>query len=270
MSYEWKNKVVIITGAASGIGEKVVRCLLQEDVKHISVLDVNEKAGVALQNELNSKYGANKIKFYKCDVTKDDQLFGAFASVKDDQGYLDVLINNAGIMNDSLPVYKKEIEINVTALVSGTLKALEIMRKDGGGRGGTVINISSVAGLTKMPMMPIYWATKAAVLQFSNCIGHDDYHARTGVRLLSICFGATETALLTKLATFDKQMNDVLEQTCRKYPVQSAESAARGLIDAYKNGVSGSIWLVNNNKPALDISDRYNKFYDDMMALVFQ
>lgn len=45
------------------------------------------------------------------------------------------------------------------------------MRKDDGGKGGTVINIASIAGLCQMSVMPIYWATKAAVIQFSNCIG---------------------------------------------------------------------------------------------------
>ena len=59
-----------------------------------------------------------------------------------------------------------------TALVNGTLKAIELMRIDKGGRGGTVINVSSIAALVqRSPFLFVYAATKSAVLQFSNCIG---------------------------------------------------------------------------------------------------
>lgn len=55
--------------------------------------------------------------------------------------------------------------------MTGTLKAIELMRKDEGGKGGTVINVSSIAALHQAHYIPIYFATKSAVMQFSNCIG---------------------------------------------------------------------------------------------------
>lgn len=57
------------------------------------------------------------------------------------------------------------------ALVTSSIRALELMRKDEGGRGGTIINIASTAALCQLPGLPVYWATKTAVLQFSNCLG---------------------------------------------------------------------------------------------------
>lgn len=62
------------------------------------------------------------------------------------------------------------------------------MRKDDGGKGGTVINIASIAGLCQMSVMPIYWATKAAVIQFSNCIGVSflNYITSVGTYLISL------------------------------------------------------------------------------------
>ncbi|KAI8435230.1 hypothetical protein MSG28_003586 [Choristoneura fumiferana] len=202
MSYEWQGKVVLITGAANGIGAGV----------HIAILDVDETTGVAFQNELNAQFGPNRSQFYPCDVTNDEQLFSGFNSVVDDQGSIDVVINNAAIMNDSPSFYKKEIAINVTALVTSTLKALKLMRIDEGGKGGTVINISSIAGLHQSSFTPIYCGTKAAVIQFSNCIGKEDYFVRTGVRVLTVCFGATATSLCSpaKLGSLDKNFTPEL------------------------------------------------------------
>ncbi|XP_063359696.1 15-hydroxyprostaglandin dehydrogenase [NAD(+)]-like [Cydia amplana] len=265
MSYEWKDKVVLITGAANGIGAAVVRQILEEDAKHIAILDVDEKSGVALQDELNLKHGAGKTKFHRCDVTNDGQLFAAFDTLVKEQGNIDVVINNAGIMNDASNAYRKEIEINVTALVTSTLKALELMRVDGGGKGGTVINISSIAGLAQSHLLPIYFATKSAVLQFSNCIGKEEYFAKTGVRVVTVCFGATATELVkpTKVGSLDKNVtpefvSGVFEA---KLYIQKIESAAAGVVSAYKQGASGSTWLATRDMPVRDITDNVTRAY---------
>ena len=58
-----------------------------------------------------------------------------------------------------------------TAVITTTLKALDIMSKENGGKGGVVLNMSSIAALFQDHVLPVYFATKSAVLQFSNCIG---------------------------------------------------------------------------------------------------
>lgn len=82
----------------------------------MAVLDIAEEAGIKLQDEMNSKYGKNRVKFYNCDVTNEPQLLEIFDKVAADEGRLDVVINNAAIMNDSYHLYKKEIEINVVSI----------------------------------------------------------------------------------------------------------------------------------------------------------
>ncbi|XP_062526346.1 uncharacterized protein LOC101746362 [Bombyx mori] len=261
----WKGKIVLITGAASGIGEGVVRLMLERGVKHVAVLDVAEDCGRALENELNTKYGPNSVKFYKCDVTDEELFLELFDTVKNEQGYLDVVINNAAIMNDSYKSYKKQIDINVTALVTGTLKAIEIMGKQNGGKGGTVLNISSVAALCQSHLFPIYFGTKSAVLQFSNCIGLEEHYAKSGVRVLSICFGATDTPLLsgTKLGSFDEEIDDTCADFIKKkYLLQKMESAAKGLVEAYEHAKSGETWIITKNKPAKNITDTVKKAYE--------
>ncbi|XP_028178054.1 15-hydroxyprostaglandin dehydrogenase [NAD(+)]-like [Ostrinia furnacalis] len=268
MVYEVKDKVFFITGAASGIGALVVRILVEEGAKFIVIFDVNKKDGVALRTELNSKYG-EKVKFIKGDVTNEDQFIGSLRSVKAEIG-LDVLINNAGIMNDGINAYRKEIEINVTALVTGTIKALELMRKDEGGSGGTIINISSVAGLCQDPVMPVYWATKSAVLQFSNCIGLNDYYSRTGVRVIALCYGKTETALIHNVNSFDKHIESTFPERFSEYPSQQADAAARGLVDAYKQASSGTTWLSTSGRPVEDISADIKEAYDIMSKRIYE
>ncbi|XP_063620120.1 15-hydroxyprostaglandin dehydrogenase [NAD(+)]-like [Cydia splendana] len=262
MSYEWRNKVVMVTGAANGIGACVVRLLLEDGAKHIAVLDVDETSGKALQDELNTKYGSGKTRFYRCDVTSDDQLIAIFDSLVKEKGNIDVVINNAAIMNDN--VYRKEIEINVTAVVTSTLKALELMRVDEGGRGGTIINVSSTAALKQTSLMPVYFGTKAAVLQFSNCIGKEKYFAKTGVRVLTVCFGPTATELVkpTKLGSLDKNITpEILAGALATKTHQKIESAAAGLLSAYKLGANGSTWLATRDLPVRDITDNVVRAY---------
>ncbi|XP_053625216.1 15-hydroxyprostaglandin dehydrogenase [NAD(+)]-like isoform X1 [Plodia interpunctella] len=263
MAYEWKDKVVLITGAAAGIGALVVRKLVKfEKVKHVTIIDVNQE-GAALAQALNEIFGDGKVAYFKCDITKDDELDAAFKWINDKFGHLDVLINNAGIMNDSYQVYKKMVDVNVTALFTCTLKALEIMRKDEGGRGGTIINTASIAALKQHPTAPMYCDTKSAVLQFTLCLSLDEYFSRTGVRIITICYGASGTSMLTKqkMGNFDKVIDNRMEELLSGLYLQKPETAANGLIDAYKHGDNGSTWLSTKDRPVKDITEEVTMAY---------
>lgn len=255
-----KNKVFLITGAATGIGAGVTRALVKAGAKSVAVLDVNVDAGEALQKELNEKHGADKVLFIKCDVTQD--LDSAFDEAMKQLGYIDVLINNAGIMNDAPHLYEKQIAVNVTALIKGSLKAYDWMRKDKDGKGGTIINISSIVALVQIPLLPVYSATKSAVLQFSNCLGKIENHSRTDVRVIAICFGITETNLIRKVGCIDKELEEIMAATLEKSPIQSVDSAVQGLLTAFESGTSGSTWLITRNKPAEEITNNVDKAFD--------
>lgn len=77
--------------------------------------DVNESAGKQLEEELNAKY-PGRTSFTKCDVTNEEDLTGYFDKVLKEQGYFDIVINNAGLMNDGPKMYKKEIDVNVVSI----------------------------------------------------------------------------------------------------------------------------------------------------------
>ncbi|CAG5012038.1 unnamed protein product [Parnassius apollo] len=267
---EVKDKVFLVTGAVGGIGSALVRAALQDGAKHVIALDIDENQGKELESELKGVYGQNKIKFIKCDVTSD--LENAYDLVMKEFGYIDVVINNAGIMNDSPNAYLKEIAVNVTALITSSLKAFDLMRKDRGGKGGTIINISSIVALAQTSILPIYSATKSAVLQFSNCLGIEQTFSWSGVRVLAVCFGSTDTPLISlqKLGGFTKEYDEKIHAGIQTMPQQSAYSAAQGLLTAYRNGISGSTWLVTSNRPAEEITENVKKAYETLSEGIYQ
>ncbi|XP_026742459.1 15-hydroxyprostaglandin dehydrogenase [NAD(+)]-like [Trichoplusia ni] len=268
--HEIQDKVCFVTGAAAGIGAVIVRAFLDEGARHVAALDIDTSNGQALQQDLTNKYGEGKVRFHKCDVTT-NEIDAVYDNVVNDFGYIDVVVNCAGIMNDRPNAYVKEIEINVTALIRSSFKAFELMRKDHGGRGGTIINISSIVGLFQAHLLPVYTATKSAVLQFSNCLGMDPHASRSGVRVLTLCFGCTDTSLfsLSKMGAFDKETDELLVGSLGKLPMQKIESAVAGLLTAYREGASASTWLVTSDRPAEDITGNISKAYGIMSQGVF-
>lgn len=81
----------------------------------MAALDIDTNNGKALEKELNNKYGDKKVKFHKCDITTND-LDVVYDSVVKEFGYIDIVVNCAGIMNDNPDVYLKEIEVNVVSI----------------------------------------------------------------------------------------------------------------------------------------------------------
>lgn len=82
--------------------------------QHVAILEVAEASAKALQDDINKEHG-DKVKFYKCDVTKEDQIISVLKAVIENQGSIDILINNAGILNDSYDTYKLQIDLNVVS-----------------------------------------------------------------------------------------------------------------------------------------------------------
>ncbi|VVC89714.1 unnamed protein product [Leptidea sinapis] len=273
MSVEIKfmvDQVILVTGAASGIGAGLTRGFLDKGAKHVAVLDVNEKLGKELEQELNQKHGENKVKFHKCDVTT-EELESAYDRTIEEFGYIDIVVNNAGVMNDSPDVYLKAININVAALIRSSIKAYNLMRKDRNGKGGTIVNISSVVALVQSHILPVYNAAKSAVLQFSGCLGAQPTYERTGVRVLTVCFGATETNLIQPAFTgaIDEVLALHMAHSLESMPKQNVDSAVSGFMTALANGHSASTWLVTSMRPAEEITDRIKKAYQIMGEGVF-
>ncbi|XP_063829061.1 alcohol dehydrogenase 2-like [Ostrinia nubilalis] len=148
-------------------------------------------------------------------------------------------------------------------LVSLTYKGLEHMHKDGG-VGGTIVNISSTAAFGRFPYVPAYSGSKAGVLHFSNCLAVDPFHEVTGVRIISMCIGPTETPIFNNMdqISYDERSGKAMAQLLSSLNYQRPESAVSSVVEAFKQGTNGSIWFSVNDKPVKDITLAYNQAQD--------
>ncbi|CAH2010514.1 unnamed protein product [Acanthoscelides obtectus] len=121
MVYDIKGKVALITGGAAGIGLAYGEELLKNGIEGLIVADVNEKQGNEAVEKFNKTYGPKKATFMKTDVTKKEQLEAAFQLAKSTYSKLDIVINNAGILNDAH--WELEIAINCVFWISILLRS---------------------------------------------------------------------------------------------------------------------------------------------------
>ena len=186
------SKVVIITGASSGLGESTARRLADRGAKLVLAARREDRLKT-LADELTAK-GA-EVLWQVTDVTDRKQVESLAASAKEKFGRIDVLINNAGLMPlaplDALKVdeWEQMIDVNIKGVLYGIAAVLPIMREQ---HSGHVINLSSVAGHKVFPGGAVYCATKYAVRALSEGLRME---AGDEIRSTNISPGATSTRL---------------------------------------------------------------------------
>ncbi|XP_028838417.1 15-hydroxyprostaglandin dehydrogenase [NAD(+)]-like isoform X2 [Denticeps clupeoides] len=138
------GKVAVVTGAAQGLGKAFARVLLKNGTK-VALLDVDEDAGAATEAALRDEFGSDATLFLRCDVCSDEEMKNAFQKTLQQFGRLDVVCNNAGIINETN--WQKMVDVNLNGVVRGTYLALQHMKKENGGQGGVIINVASMAAV---------------------------------------------------------------------------------------------------------------------------
>lgn len=198
-----KGKIAIITGAASGMGAVHARTFVAEGARVI-MTDVNETDGKALEKEL----GADNALFIKHDVSQSADWKHVVATAEDKFGPITVLVNNAGIFKPQTldevteEDYRKIIDINQVSVFLGMLYVKDSMRK---AKAGSIINISSVAGLSSLPGIIAYTASKFAVRGMTKTAALE--LAKDNIRVNSVHPGAIQTSM-TAMATNDVVIQD--------------------------------------------------------------
>lgn len=172
MSGRVAGKKAFITGGAQGLGAAMGAALAAEGAK-VTLADINLEGAKAQAAAINAARGSEVAFALALDVTQEDQWIKALAAADAAMGGLSVLINNAGISRSgdieqlSYEDWKLVMDVNVDSVFLGTKHALKYMRQH---QPGSIINISSIAGLIAAHNSPVYNASKAAVWLLSKGI----------------------------------------------------------------------------------------------------
>lgn len=199
-----ENKSVVITGAGSGMGRAMTELFVKEGAKIIAA-DINEKGVKELIETLGKTPG--EITYCQTDVSKRDQVENMIDVAIEKYGRLDVLINNAGILDLMVPVgdledsmWEKVMAVNTNSVMYASRKAVNVMKAQEGG--GCIVNTASIGGLNGCRAGAAYTASKFAVVGLTKNIGF--MYAKDGIRCNAICPGSIETNIASGLASANK------------------------------------------------------------------
>lgn len=198
------NKVVIITGASSGIGEATAKLLAQGGAKVVLAARREERLHT-LVNEI--KQGGGEAVAVKADVASAEDMQHVAEFVMEKYGRIDVLVNNAGIMPSSrmnelrVAEWDQMIDVNIKGVLYGIAAVLPIMREQ---QSGHIINLSSTSGYQVSPTSAVYAATKFAVRAISEGLRLEE-SATSGIRSTLIAPGLTKTELFDSITSPEVQ-----------------------------------------------------------------
>jgi len=193
-----KDRVVVVTGGAGGIGASICRRMSQEGAR-IAILDLNLKGAQELSDELSQS--GNPSLAYKVDISDYSQVESAIEDVESKLGSIDVLVNNAGwdhaarFVDTSPELWQKIIAINLVGPLNLQHSVVRRMLARGFGR---IVNISSDAGRVGSSGESVYSACKGGVIACSKSLAREV--ARKQINVNVVCPGPTETSLFRDFA----------------------------------------------------------------------
>jgi NAD(P)-dependent dehydrogenase (short-subunit alcohol dehydrogenase family) len=222
MSNEFNNKVIVVTGAASGIGAAICDRFAREGAS-IMLLDRDEAAVKAAADRL--KTNGVDAEGYRCDVAGEEECIAVMEQVIERCGGIDVLVNNAGITQRSAfvdtrtSVYRKVMDVNFFGSLHCTKAAIDSLIK----RKGVIIVIESLAGVSPLLGRTGYCASKHALHGFFTTLRSEIRDS--GVHIMLVCPGFVQTSLQTRALGGDGQVTTHPQSTVGK-PTSAAKVAA--------------------------------------------
>jgi meso-butanediol dehydrogenase/(S,S)-butanediol dehydrogenase/diacetyl reductase len=191
-----KDRVALITGAASGIGQGVAERFASEGAK-LALVDLNE-AGLAV-TAARAKAAGAEVECYGADVSVTADVEGFFAKTVARFGRIDICVNNAGIGNPPMPLvqmtdegFDRTVAVNQRGVFLCMRAAGRQMIAQGGG--GRIISVASQAGKTGFAFLSPYCATKAAVILLTRAMAREV--GANGITVNCVCPGTIDTPLL--------------------------------------------------------------------------
>jgi glucose 1-dehydrogenase len=247
--YGLEGRVIVVTGAAQGIGQACARLLAEQGAK-VALWDVDDAHGAALQTALNTPY-------FHCDVSKASQVNAALAATVTAFGRVDGLVNNAGIFKAApfLDITEADwdavLDVNLKgSFLVGQAVARQLVQQ---GSGGAIVNMSSVNGRLTIPSIASYNASKGGVDQLTRVMALS--LADKNIRVNGVAPGTIATELAAKaVLTSEEAKARIMSRTPMKRlgePTEIAAVVAFLLSDA-ASYMSGETVLVDGGRMTLN------------------
>lgn len=249
MKYDFKQKVVLITGGTSGIGLAAGRIFLANGAKVVLAGRCPVKGTQALESLKEYQYNVN---FIAGDVSRVLDCESIIAQTIEEYGQLDIVVNSAGIyleksITDMSPEeYEAVMDINVKGSYFIAKYAIPFLRKN---VGSAIVNVSSDAGLNGNILCTAYCAAKGAVTTFTKALALE--LAPYNIRVNCICPGDIATPMLDKQLAETSNPTETLKEMASIYPlgrIGRAEEAAHVICFLASDAasfVTGAAWTVD-------------------------
>jgi 3-oxoacyl-[acyl-carrier protein] reductase len=198
MTKQLKDKIAIITGGTRGIGRGIAELFAEQGAK---VIITGRSGQNSTATEINSAINPDHaVKYIGCDMADRAAISSLIESVLKDYGRIDVLVNNAGVTEDTLFIrmsdeqWSSVIDTNLNAVFHITQPVVRAMSKQ---KSGAIINMSSVVGLHGNPAQVNYATAKAGLIGFTKSLAKE--YGRRGIRVNAIAPGFIRTEMTDKL-----------------------------------------------------------------------
>jgi short-subunit dehydrogenase len=227
---KWKDKQILITGAGSGIGQALARLFAKEGAKLI-LTGVHEENLNITTNELKHAVTVSKV----ADVSKKEDWEALTKTIQQEVGYLDVLINNAGMTSvgffeeTSEALFNKVMDVNLNGVVMGCREMLPLLEKS---ERGLIVNISSIFGLITIPMLTPYHTSKFAVRGFTEALKQDMLLQKKNIDVVCVMPGGIKTNIANSAKSDVNQSNNFAKHfssVAKTTPEQAAKVIEKGM-----------------------------------------
>jgi NAD(P)-dependent dehydrogenase (short-subunit alcohol dehydrogenase family) len=231
MNFSFENNVVLVTGAASGMGLATAQAFAADNAA-VALVDINESA-VRSATERLLRVGHKAIAI-PCDVTDEAQVKAMLEQIVSKFGRLDVAFNNAGVQSLAVETADSTSEefdrvnaINLRSVWLCMKHELLQMRKQGS---GAIVNNSSIGGLIGIPGRSIYHATKHGVIGLTKSAALE--YASRGIRINAVCPGAIETPMVADMIAKEPE---TMKEITKEQPI--------GRLGRPEEVASAVLWL---------------------------
>lgn len=214
---QFKDKVAIVTGGATGIGAATAQKLCGLGAA-VAILDRNAEAAESLVNGLQE--AGHKASFHVCDIGVETEVQDAVTTAAHHHGALHILVSNAGIqsygdvVDTTAQVWDETFAVHVKGCFHSTKYAIPVMLASGG---GSIVIVASVQSFTAVNNSAAYVAVKHALLGLTRSIALD--FAQKNIRANCVCPGAIDTPMLRWSANLTASPEKLLETVGRMHPI---------------------------------------------------